>query len=211
MPRRLSLRPDLAGLDAAARADTILCPTLRPGPLGEVAALLPLHDPNAQLLAALGRAEPGPPPMAAVFAADPFQRPADLAERLASAGIRAVTGYPSVQLHDGDFARALDAAGHGLGAEVRLLAALAASGLAVTALVASEAAAAALLEAGLDRLAVHPGPVVRGRQASAAESARALAASLRPRCSEVWLHRPHGYGAVLDPAAALCDGVIDPP
>jgi hypothetical protein len=88
-------------------------------------------DVNGALLAALAAAEPfrHAPPVAAVFACDPFLRVADAAAALRRAGIAQVLNWPSVQAHDGEAAAALAAVGYRMEAEFRTLLAFASHGL----------------------------------------------------------------------------------
>lgn len=158
-----ALRPIacLEGLRPAARAASIFLPALAPFPPAAwpLVGLLPVLDINGGLLAALAgrRAWRIAPPVAGVFACDPFLRAADLAAALLAAGIREAVNFPTVQLFDGETAAALGSVGYRAEAEFRLLLRLAERGIAPIACVTTRAAADAALGLGLRRLLLHPG------------------------------------------------------
>lgn len=151
----------LDGLRPAARAQAIFLPALAPfAPAAwPLVGLLPVLDINGALLAALDgrRAFRAAPPIAGIFACDPFLRAADMAAGLAAAGIRQAVNFPTVQLFDGETAAALGSVGYRAEAEFRLLLRLADRGIAPIACVTSRAAAQAALGLGLRRLLLHPG------------------------------------------------------
>lgn len=162
-PTTAALRPvaQLEGVRPAARAQSIFLPALAPFPTAAwpLVGLLPVLDINGALLAALaGRGTfRTAPPVAGIFACDPFLRAADLSAALAGAGIRQAVNYPTVQLFDGETAAALGSVGYRAEAEFRLLLRLADRGIAPIACVTSRAAADAALGLGLRRLLLHPG------------------------------------------------------
>jgi predicted TIM-barrel enzyme len=124
-----------------------------------VVSLLPVLDINGALAAALETQRPfrAAPPIAGVFACDPFLRPTDLAARLHRAGIREVVNAPTIQLFDGETAAELGSVGYRAEAEFRLLLRLAELGLEPLACVTSRAAADLALGLGLRRFLLHPG------------------------------------------------------
>ncbi|MBK1657269.1 phosphoenolpyruvate hydrolase family protein [Paracraurococcus ruber] len=209
--------PDLvirAGLLPGGAAATLFCPGLGglPPARAELLAALPVVDLNAALLAALPRRPwQAPPAGATLFAADPFLRVADLLPRLRQAGIRRVANWPTVQVHDGgELARGLHSAGIGLEAELRMLADLAAGGIEPLGYAASAEAGQRMLAAGIRSLVLHPGPAVADWRQRAAAGAAMLAAAqaLAAEGAVLRLHRPAGYGAELDAAAAAVAGCV---
>jgi hypothetical protein len=151
----------LEGLRPARRAQSIWLPALAPfpAPLWPLVSLLPVLDINGALAAALEGLRPfrAAPPIAGVFACDPFLRPADLAARLHRVGIREVVNAPTIQLFDGETAAELGSVGYRAEAEFRLLLRLAGLGLEPLACVTSRAAADLALGLGLRRFLLHPG------------------------------------------------------
>lgn len=157
----LSPIASLEGLRPAQRARSIWLPALAPFPphLWPLVSLLPVLDINGALAAALAAQRPfrTAPPIAGIFACDPFLRPADLAAGLHRAGIRAVVNAPSIQLFDGETGAELGSVGYRAEAEFRLLLRLAEQGLEPIACVTSRTAADLALSLGLRRLLLHPG------------------------------------------------------
>jgi predicted TIM-barrel enzyme len=175
MVRTLAPRATLDGLTEAARSDTVFLPalaTFAPA-YWPLVGLLPVLDINGALLAALGAKERfrAAPPIAGVFASDPFLRAADLAEALLEAGIVEVINYPTIQLFGSETQAAFASVGYRAEAEFRLLLRLAERGLAPIACATSCAAADAALALGLRRLLLHPGLVEVAQDAFWAELA----------------------------------------
>jgi hypothetical protein len=162
MPRTLFPATSLDRLTPAARADALFVPGLAPFPpaLRPLLGLLPVLDVNGALLVDLAARRPfrAAPPIAAVFACDPFLRPADLGLALSRAGIAEVANHPSVQGYGGEAAAALSAVGYRAEAEFRLLAGLAAQGFSPIAVASSEGAVDAALALGLRRVLLQPAP-----------------------------------------------------
>jgi hypothetical protein len=175
MVRTLTPRATLAGLAGAARLDTVFLPALAPFAPTQwpLVGLLPVLDINGTLLAALAarRRFRAAPPIAGVFASDPFLRAADLAEALLRAGIAEAVNYPTIQFFGSETAAAFASVGYRAEAEFRLLARLAERGLAPIACAASRAAADAALALGLRRVLLHPGLAGAARDAFWAELA----------------------------------------
>lgn len=162
MVRILAPRATLDGRMESARSDTVFLPALATFAPAHwpLVGLLPVLDINGALLAALEAEERfrTAPPIAGVFASDPFLRAADLAEALLAAGIAEVINYPTIQFFGSDTQAAFASVGYRAEAEFRLLVRLAEHGLAPIACVTSRAAADAALALGLRRLLLHPGP-----------------------------------------------------
>lgn len=163
LPRSTGLQPcaELGAIGPAERARALFLPALAPFPPATwpLVALLPVLDINGSLRAALEarRAFRSAPPIAAIFACDPFLRLADMAGVLRRAGITTVTNYPTVQLFEGETAAALAAVGYRAEFEFRQLERLAAQGFTPIACAASRQAVDAALGLGLRRILLHPG------------------------------------------------------
>jgi len=157
----LQPQAEVHALSSAERAKTIFLPALAPFPLETwpLVALLPVLDINGSLCAALETRHPfrGAPPVAGLFACDPFLRLVDLAATLRRAGIKSVVNFPTVQLFDGETAAALAATGYRAEAEYRLLQRLAEQGFTPIACATSRRAVDAALGFGLRRILLHPG------------------------------------------------------
>ncbi|WP_142846611.1 phosphoenolpyruvate hydrolase family protein [Telmatospirillum sp. J64-1] len=221
MTKDLFIRAKLAGLSPDDLERTILAPAF--GAVGDgppdVMTALPLLDANGLLMTCLKAERPhgeeAPAgPMAAVFAADPFLRLADLRFWLRGHGITRVTNLPSVQVYDGEMARALDALHCGLSMEMDFVSEMAAHGYEVTAFATATDTARAMLSAGARRIVLHPGVAVKDwRKCAAAASVLAQAAeALRPEAeamgATLLLYRAQGFGALLDHAAARSHGCV---
>ncbi|MEI6160707.1 MAG: phosphoenolpyruvate hydrolase family protein [Roseococcus sp.] len=151
----------LEGLRPETRARSIYLPALAPftPESWPLVGLLPVLDINGALVAALAgrRAFRTAPPVAGVFACDPFLRPADMATALLRVGIRQAVNLPTVQFFDGESAAVLGSVGYKAEAEFRLLLRLEELGVAAMACVTSRAAADLALGLGLRRILLHPG------------------------------------------------------
>ncbi|MBY0337638.1 MAG: hypothetical protein K2X11_13550 [Acetobacteraceae bacterium] len=160
---RSPIRPaaDLEGFPGTLRPSAAFLPGLRPfpAPSWPLVAQLPVLDVNGALLADLSAREPfaADPPIAALFACDPFLRVPDAAATLARAGVAEVLNWPSVQAHEGETAAALAAVGYRAEAEFRTLLAFAACGLQPLAFAATRGAVDAALAAGLRRVVLPSG------------------------------------------------------
>lgn len=194
----------------------ILAPWLSalPPAQADLLSLLPVLDINGAVFDALEGVQPAPaapPVIAALFCADPFLRVRDAAALLRAAGITGVANFPTIQVIDGTAARGFDSADLGAAREGEVLARLAAQGLTVTGFVLSAETGLRLLDQGASALVVHPGPASldwRAR-AVAARGAEATLTTLRARSAvALRLYCPDGYGAELDGARALADGLV---
>ncbi|MBB3899961.1 phosphoenolpyruvate hydrolase family protein [Roseococcus suduntuyensis] len=152
----------LDGISVRQRARRVFLPALAPFPpaLWPLVVHLPVLDVNGALVAALAAQAPfrAAPPIAAIFACDPFLRPRDMAASLRAAGITEVVNLPSVQAHEGEAAAALGAVGYRAEREFRVLLALAEHGLRPIAYAARQEEAEAALALGLRRLLLPAGP-----------------------------------------------------
>jgi hypothetical protein len=157
----LQPQAELSALRPVQRARAVFLPALAgfPPDTWHLVALLPVLDINGALRAALAARRPfrSAPPIAGLFACDPFLRLADMAATLRRAGITTVTNYPTVQLLDGESAAALAAVGYRAEAEFRLLQRLAGEGFATIACATSRRAVGAALHLGLRDILLHPG------------------------------------------------------
>lgn len=162
-PRAMSGVARLEGLRPEARIRSVYLPALAPFPRRSwpLVGLLPVLDINGALVEALARRRPfaSAPPVAGVFACDPFLRPADLADVMRRAGIRQAVNLPTVQFFDGETAAALGSVGYRAEAEFRLLLRLADYGVEALACATTRAAADLALGLGFTRILLHPGLV----------------------------------------------------
>ncbi len=161
MAPTLQPRAELDALSPAQRESAIFLPAVAPFPPATwpLVAFLPVLDINGALLAALEARRPfrGAPPVAGLFACDPFLRLADMAAALRRAGITTVVNYPTVQIFEGETAAALATVGYRAEAEFRLLQRLAEAGFTPVACATSRRAVDAALGLGLRRILLHPG------------------------------------------------------
>lgn len=183
----------------------------------DLLALLPVLDVNGAVLNALkgahseiqAMARPGV--SAALLCVDPFLRLRDVVALLRSAGIAGVSNFPTIQIIDGVAARGFDSADLGLRREAQMLARFAQEGLSVTGFCTTAENGQRMLDQGASVLVVHPGlPSAdwRARTIAARNAADTLRA-LRPRCTvPLRLFCPDAYGAELDTARALADGLV---
>lgn len=153
----------LEGLSLEARSRRVYLPALEPFPreTWPLVSMLPVVDINGALVEALARRAPfrAAPPVAGIFACDPFLRPIDLASALARAGIQQAVNLPTVQIFDGETAAVLASVGYRAEAEFRLLLRLAEYGIAPIACATTRATADLALELGFTRILLHPGLV----------------------------------------------------
>ncbi|QYU66804.1 alpha/beta fold hydrolase [Leptolyngbya sp. 15MV] len=146
----LEPRARLDGLTPARRTRAVYLPALAgfPPHLTAILGLLPVLEINGTLIADLAARRPfrAAPPIAGLFACDPFLRVADMAGALRRAGITAVINYPTVQSFEGETAAALAAVGYRAEAEFRVLQRLAEHGLSPIACAMTRDAADAALD-----------------------------------------------------------------
>ncbi|MDD7971642.1 phosphoenolpyruvate hydrolase family protein [Roseinatronobacter alkalisoli] len=178
----------------------------------DLLALLPVLDVNGAICTALNGGQAARPGVtAALLCVDPFLRVRDMAALLKAAGIGGVTNFPTVQVIDGVAALGFDSADLGAHREARMLARFAEEGLAVTGFATTAQNGQRLLDHGATALVVHPGPpsVDWRNRAIAARHAADTLQTLRPLCNvPLRLFCPDAYGAELDPARALADGLV---
>lgn len=153
----------LEGLSPEARARRVYLPGLAPFPreTWPLVSLLPVVDINGALVEALAQRAPfrAAPPVAGIFACDPFLRPVDLASALSRAGISQAVNLPTVQIFDGETAAVLGSVGYRAEAEFRMLLRLAEYGIAPIACATTRATADLALALGFTRILLHPGLV----------------------------------------------------
>jgi hypothetical protein len=164
MPPRaaqLELRAEIEGLSAGSRRQTVFVPALAPfePAAWPLVGLLPVLDINGTLRSALAARRPfgAAPPVAGIFACDPFLRVADLAAGLRAAGIATVTNFPTVQGFEGETAAALGTVGYRVEAELRVLQRFAERGLSAIACVTDRHGIDVALDLGFRRILLHPG------------------------------------------------------
>lgn len=215
MPRvDFRIRTSTAGLSPAARRRTILLPALAglPPESAELLLHLPVVDVNGSCERSLDgstRAELAGATMA-VFGGDPFLGDGML-RALKARGVAAIANFPSAQLVDGDAARAIEVVHYGLAADLRLVSRARALGLQVLGFAYGAESARRVVEAGAGPVVVHPGIATadwRQRAALAATATQTIAVARQAGARRVLLHRPRGFGAALDVAAARADGEV---
>ncbi len=163
LPKHLTPQATLQGLAPAARENSVFLPALAPFPaaLWPLIGLLPILDINATLAEQLAARRPfrTAPPIAGLFACDPFLRLADIAATLHRAGIAAVVNFPTVQFFEAETAAALAAVGYRAEAEFRLLLRLQERGFSPIACATGRGTVDLALALGLRRILLHPGLV----------------------------------------------------
>jgi len=186
----------------------------------DLLALLPVVDVNGALFDALGDTAPTGTParqppqadmIASLLCVDPFLRVRDITAVLGANQIGGVANFPTIQVIDGVAALGFDSADLGVRREAQILARFANEGLAVTGFATSADNGLRLLDHGASALVVHPGPPSSDwrNRAIAARGAADTLLALRPHCRcPLRLFCPDGYGAELDPARALADGLV---
>lgn len=194
----------------------IAAPWLRALPRGnpDLLSLLPVADLNA---AALGHLD-SPASISdrgGVFAAlamvDPFLRPRDAATRLRRAGISGVANFPTMQIVDGETARAFEGAGARTTREIEMLEAFAAEGLRTIAFACGADGAQAAARTRPTMMVLHPGVALsdwRQRAAGALAVQRLVEPSRSEAGCPVLVYRPSGFGSELDQAVAAADGEV---
>lgn len=185
----------------------------------DLLSILPVLDVNGTLFAALdsetGQAAPedtrADRHIAALLCVDPFLRLRDATRLLKSAGIRAVTNFPTVQLVDGTAARGFESADLGLEREAEILHQFLRQGFAVTGFATSTENAQRLLALGIRDLVIHPGPASSDwrNRATAAQKAAETTSTLRTHApATLRLFCPDAYGRELDSARNAADGLV---
>lgn len=172
--------------------------------------LLPVSGVNEATLEALKRGPIKSRAIAGLLLVDPFLRLRDARLALAEAGISRVANYPTVQLIDGDTARAFDSAKVGAAREVDALAAFGKAGFETVAFAATLPTAQAMLPHGPSMLVLHPGLALADwrERANACLGLVRMIAVLRDETDRSLLvYRPHGFGHELDQAVDQADGV----
>ncbi|MFD1197944.1 phosphoenolpyruvate hydrolase family protein [Brucella gallinifaecis] len=206
--------------------DVIICPGLAglPRQALEVAALLPISAMNEPTLAFLKsdaqlthngfqEKQDVSAVTLALMMADPFLRPQAIFDLLRRKRIKRVTNYPTIQLHDGDSARAFKSASIGLNREIEMMTAFCQAGFAGTAFVTSLDAARLMLQAGADTLVLHPGLFLLDWRSRATAAKRINQTLLHLRADEnakakILVMKPDGYGAELDTICQMADGTV---
>ncbi|MGU3576696.1 phosphoenolpyruvate hydrolase family protein [Brucellaceae bacterium C25G] len=207
--------------------DAIICPGLEelPRQAIEVTSLLPITSMNEPTFALLksdiqlvyeqpGEKQNTSTITLALMMADPFLRAQALFDLLRHKKIKRVTNYPTIQLHDGDSARAFESASIGLNKEVEVMRAFCQAGFAGTAFVTSLNAAKLMINAGADTIVLHPGLYLldwRSR-ASAAKIIEQILLSVRMEenaSQRILIMKPDGYGGELDAICLQADGTVE--
>lgn len=176
----------------------------------DIASLLPIADVNAAILDELKSRTVAEGGIAGFLLADPFLRPRDAQLALNDAGVRRIANYPTVQLIDGETARAFESAKAGAAREIEMLGSFRSAGFETVAFATDLPTAQSALEHGASVLVLHPGLALsdwRERANAGLHLVRMLKA-LRPKADvPVLVYRPHGFGHELDHAVELADGV----
>ncbi|NDV86570.1 hypothetical protein GTW51_07640 [Aurantimonas aggregata] len=176
----------------------------------EFVPLLPVNGVNDATLAALENGPIARGAIAGLLLVDPFLRLRDAKLALADAGVSRVANYPTVQLIDGDTARAFDSAKVGAAREVDALAAFQNAGFETVAFAATLQTAQAMLPHGPSMLVLHPGLALadwRERANACLGVARMIAVLRGETDLPLLVYRPHGFGHELDQAADQADGL----
>lgn len=194
------------------RARTIICPglaQLEPAQR-ELAAILPVADMNGSALAACAAGGLAGTNLALMMA-DPFLNARRVADALLAAGVSRVVNFPTVQILDGDSARAMDSAGVGAEREAQVLAELCSSGLAATGIARGWRIAERLIKAGVDQVILHPGVALRDWR-SRAVAALELEGDMQTlaACGHTapLIFKPAGFGNELDRAIGWSSGTV---
>ncbi|HEV7437934.1 MAG TPA: phosphoenolpyruvate hydrolase family protein [Pseudorhizobium sp.] len=192
----------------------ILSPILTnsPSAMRDLLPLLPVADVNDATFGALRQAPLPSAVVAGLFLADPFLRLRDANLALAAAGVRRIANYPTVQLIDGDAARAFDSAKTGATREVQVLAAFRQAGFETIAFATTLATAQAVLRDDPAMLVLHPGLALadwRERANSGIALVRTISVLRGQTEVPLLVYRPHGFGHELDQAIAASDGIVE--
>jgi hypothetical protein len=195
------------------RGGFILAPLLAgfAAPHRELVGLLPVMDVNSAMFDALRQCPPAVGAIAGLMLADPFLRVRDAELELGRAGVTRVANYPTVQLIDGETARAFDSAEVGVGREVQMLSAFREAGFQTIGFATTLQTAQAILRQGAMTLVLHPGLAMADwrERADAGLGLVRMFPSLRGEgTTRLLVYRPHGFGHELDDAIGLADGVV---
>jgi predicted TIM-barrel enzyme len=196
-PDFLLFAPHLAGLTAD---------------LSDLVGILPIGSVNQTLLDMLA-APPSLPVYAAILPTDPFFGGAALFQELAARGVTGVVNFPTTGLAQGEFQRALQAAGLAHAQELQVLGRASSYGLAAMATVFSYDQAIQAVAHGIGRLVLHPG--LPTGDADLDQRLAEGVATLIQRLLDaghgdalVLYHHP-GFGRRLDPAKRLVRATLD--
>lgn len=194
----------------------ILAPWLRALPVGnpDLLSLLPVIDLNAAAMRSLDPPARGID-RGGVFAAlslvDPFLRPRDAVSRLRRAGISGVANFPTMQIVDGETARAFEGADARTTREAQMLEAFLAEGFRAIAFACGADAARLIAQTRPTMMVLHPGVALsdwRQRAASALAVQRMIEHCRLEAGCPVLVYRPAGFGSELDQAVAAADGEV---
>lgn len=210
IPIRSGYDPSLPG------ADYIAAPWLRVLPAGnaDLLSLLPVANLNAAATRWLN-----PPAAGAhrsgVFAAmalsDPFLRAKDIVAVLRRAGVAGIANFPTMQIVDGDTARAFDSAGVRTGREIEMLEAFAAEGFRTIGFACGAEGAREMARIRPTMMVLHPGVALADwrQRAAAALSLQRLVGHIRAEAGcPLLVYRPAGFGTELDQAVQTADGEV---
>ena len=194
----------------------ISAPWLRSLPVGnpDLLSLLPVIDLNAAAMRSLEPPTRGID-RSGVFAGlamvDPFLRPRDAIDRLRRAGISGVANFPTMQIVDGETARAFEGADARTTREVQVLEAFLAEGFRTIAFACGPDAARLIAQTRPTMMVLHPGVALsdwRQRAASALAVQRMIEPCRIEAECPVLVYRPAGFGSELDQAVAAADGEV---
>ncbi|WP_170314800.1 phosphoenolpyruvate hydrolase family protein [Aquibium carbonis] len=178
-------------------------------PHRELVGLLPLMDVNSAMFASLRQSAPAVGAIAGLMLADPFMRVRDVELALRAAGVGRVANYPTVQLIDGETARAFDSAEVGVAREMQMLSALRDAGVETIGFATTLQTAQTILRQGAMALVLHPGLAMadwRERADAGLRLVRMLPSLRGEGAARLLVYRPHGFGHELDEAIGLADG-----
>ena len=142
---------------------------------------------------------------------DPFLRPRDAIDRLRRAGISGVANFPTMQIVDGETARAFEGADARTTREVQVLEAFLAEGFRTIAFACGPDAARLIAQTCPTMMVLHPGVALsdwRQRAASALAVQRMIEHCRLEAGCPVLVYRPAGFGSELDQAVAAADGEV---
>lgn len=211
---RLFIRRD--HVSGTPRETYISAPWLRALPVGnpDLLSLLPVVDLNAAAMRALDPPARGIE-RGGVFAAlamvDPFLRPRDAVSRLRRAGISGVANFPTMQIVDGETARAFEGAGARTTREIEVLEAFTTEGFRTIAFASGADAAREVARTRPTMMVLHPGVALsdwRQRAAAALFVQRAIEPCRAEAGCPILVYRPTGFGSELDQAIAAADGEV---
>lgn len=196
--------------------DYIAAPWLKMLPAGnaDLLSLLPVANLNAAATRWLdppARGAHRSGVFAALALADPFLRPRDTVAVLRRAGVTGITNFPTMQIVDGDTARAFDSAGVRTGREIEMLEAFAAEGFRTIGFACGADGAREMARMRPTMIVLHPGVALADwrQRAAAALSVQRLVDPIRAEAGcPLLVYRPAGFGTELDQAVQSADGEI---